>query len=111
MSADPESTSLDLLPDGVVVADGEGRVVGLNTVAVAMLDLPDRDSALGAMLPDVLALSDHEGRGWVEANDPYAGLAIRTGVPEQPWLLRDGTEVLVVARFQARIAAERSTRS
>ena len=47
----------------------------------------------------MLALSDHDGNGWVESNAPYAGLPSRTAVPEQSWLLPDGTEVLVAARL------------
>jgi signal transduction histidine kinase len=53
----------------------------------------------GMPLVAVLALSDHDGNGWVESNAPYAGLPSRTAVPEQSWLLPDGTEVLVAARL------------
>lgn len=88
---------LDALPDGVVVADGEGRVTLTNAVARRMLGL-DR-AAVGEPLEDVLALSDHDGAGWVTHNDPYGGLTIRTAVPEQAWVLPDGTEVLVTARM------------
>ncbi|HWI43585.1 MAG TPA: ATP-binding protein [Nocardioides sp.] len=92
------SDPLDLLPDGVVLADGDGRVTALNAMAATMLDI-DAHQATGRPLRDVLALSDHDGRVWVEANDPYGGLRTRTGVPEQAWLLPDGTEVLVAARL------------
>ena len=34
------------------------------------------------------------GRDWCGENAPYDGLATRTGVPEQSWLLPNGTEVL-----------------
>ncbi len=47
----------------------------------------------------MLALQDQDGRAWYSANCPYDGLATRTAVPEQSWLLPDGTEVLVVARI------------
>ena len=90
--------TLDLLADGAVVADATGAVTAINRVAATWLGV-DRDEAVGRPLADVLALRDHEGRAWVECNAPYGGLATRTAVPEQAWILPDGTEVLVVARI------------
>lgn len=89
---------LDALPDGVVVADAAQRVVALSDVAARMLATAAA-SALGRPLAEVLRLQDQDGRDWVGQNRPYEGLATRTGVPEQPWLLPDGTEVLVTARL------------
>lgn len=94
---------LDLLPDGVVVADGAGRVTAVNSTAASMLDLGDPAAAEGADLGEVLALTDHDARTWVATNRPYDGLATRTAVPEQTWLLPDGTEVLVTARFHREV--------
>ncbi len=93
------NSPLDLLADGVVVADAAGRVSAINTVAARMLGLSAPGDGIGAALADVLALTDHDARTWTEENQPYAGLSTRTGVPEQAWLLPDGTEVLVVARL------------
>ncbi len=90
--------AFDALPDGVVLADGNGAVTLVSQVAASMLDV-DPAEALGRPLAEVLALSDHDGRAWVACNDPYGGLPSRTGVPEQAWVLPDGTEVLVVARL------------
>ncbi len=92
------SDPLDLLPDGVVIADGAGLVTALNTVAAQMLDA-DADKAIGQPLDDVLALTDHDGLAWTDVNAPFGGLPTRTGVPEQTWLLPNGTEVLVAARL------------
>src|SRR5687767_12157318 len=89
--------ALDLLPDGVVIAGPDGRVVAANTAARTMLGTTE--ALAGAPLATARALRDHDGNGWVESNDPYAGLPSRTGVPEQAWLLPDGTEVLVAARL------------
>lgn len=92
------SDPLDLLPDGAVVADAQGAVTAVNRVAARMLDV-DSGSAIGRPLADVLALTDHDARSWYDANRPYDGISMRTGVPEQAWLLPDGTEVLVAARL------------
>lgn len=92
------AAALDLLPDGALVADGDGVVVACNPVAASMLGT-DPSTAQGRALEDVLALADHEGLSWCSAHRPYAGLAARTAVPEQTWLLPDGSEVLVTARL------------
>lgn len=92
------AAALDLLPDGALVADGSGVVVACNPVAATMLGT-DPSTARGRALEDVLALADHEGLSWCSAHRPYAGLAARTAVPEQTWLLPDGSEVLVTARL------------
>lgn len=90
---------LELMPDGVVVADGAGTVTAINTVAARMLDVGSPEAALGRPLEEVLALSDHDALAWTAANAPYGGLRTRKAVPEQEWLLPDGTEVLVTARL------------
>ncbi|WGX94449.1 ATP-binding protein [Nocardioides sp. L-11A] len=91
--------TLDLLPDGVVVARADGRVSAVNAVAARMLGLGPAAELIGRPLDEVLALADHDARTWYDANAPYDGLSTRTGVPEQSWLLPDGTEVLVTARL------------
>ncbi|MEV5003211.1 ATP-binding protein [Nocardioides sp. LML1-1-1.1] len=90
--------ALDLLPDGVLVADAGGQVTAINAVAARMLDVAPAE-AIGRPLPEVLALTDHDAQAWTDANTPYDGLRTRTAVPEQAWLLPDGTEVLVTARL------------
>ncbi|MCR6033688.1 PAS domain-containing protein [Nocardioides sp. zg-579] len=88
----------DSLPDGVVVADADQQVELVSAPAARMLGVTPEE-AVGRPLAEVLALRDQDGRAWVACNTPYAGLATRTGVPEQSWLLPDGTEVLVAARL------------
>ncbi len=90
------TTGLDLLADGAVIAGPDGTVTEINTVAARILGA---DDAVGRPLTEVLALKDIDGRDWCSTNCPYEGLATRTAVPEQSWLLPDGTEVLVVARL------------
>src|SRR4051812_12803868 len=88
---------LDALPDGVVLAGPDGRVTLVSRVAVAMLGVPP--DCEGRPLGDVLALRDRDGNAWVGHNRPYDGLPTRTAVPEQSWLLPNGTEVLVTAKI------------
>ena len=88
----------DALPDGVVLADASGSVTLVSAAAARMLGVDVRES-LGRPLSDVLLLQDQDGRAWCSQNRPYDGLATRIAVPEQSWLLQDGTEVLVAARI------------
>ncbi|MBZ5733883.1 PAS domain-containing protein [Nocardioides sp. TRM66260-LWL] len=89
---------LDVLPDGVVVADADQRVEAISAVAASMLGV-DADAAIGAPLADVLRLQDQDGQDWLTHNCPYGGLTTRSGLTEQAWLLPNGTEVLVTARM------------
>ena len=91
-------SDLDALADGVVLAGPDGRVTAVNVVAAQYLGVDGGDQ-VGRPLAEVLALRDHDGRDWCSMNRPYGGLVTRTAIPEQTWLLPDGTEVLVVARI------------
>jgi signal transduction histidine kinase len=86
----------DELPDGVVIADGAGTVVLVNAVAVRMLG---PGAVVGARLAAAMRLQDQDGTDWFEQVRPLDGIRTRTGVPEQSWLLTDGTEVLVTTRL------------
>ena len=88
---------VDALPDGVVVADARGRVELISALAVRMLGV--EGNPVGQPLEFVLTVTDHDGNGWVGSNRPYEGLPTRTAVPEQTWLLPNGTEVLVAAKL------------
>lgn len=90
------SDLLDTLPDGVLVADGDGVVLCVNRAAREMLG---PEAQRGAQIDDALCLVDHHGLDWCAVNLPYEGIAIRTGVPEQAWILPDGEEVLVTAKL------------
>ncbi len=88
----------DELPDGVVVADAQRRVVVFNHRAARITGAAP-SAALGKDIGDVLPLEDPEGRPWWECTDPWGGLAIRTRQPERALLLSDGREVLVTAHY------------
>ncbi|GAA1475571.1 ATP-binding protein [Nocardioides aestuarii] len=97
MDPTPSAQQLaDGLPDGVVVAAADATVVLVSAVAGRMLGV-DPVGAVGRPLDEVLRLTDNEGRDWCAENQPFGGLATRTGVPEQSWLLPNGTEVLTTA--------------
>ena len=101
MSDDAHSAALalaDLLPEGVVVADADGLVTLVSARAAQMLGTT-ADECVGRPLAEVLALPDQDGQDWFTGNAPYDGLSTRVGIPEQSWLLPDGTEVLVAARI------------
>jgi signal transduction histidine kinase len=87
----------DALPDGVVIADGEGTVVLVNATARRMLGDQAR---VGAHLSEALVLQDQDATDWYTCVRPYEGLGTRSGVPEQAWLLPDGSEVLVATRLE-----------
>jgi signal transduction histidine kinase len=94
----PAGIGPDDLPDGLVIADEQGRVVCFNAAAARITAVP-AEAALGRTLEAVLPLEDLEGRRWWQLTDPYGGLAIRTGQPERNLLLPGGREVLVSARY------------
>jgi signal transduction histidine kinase len=93
---DGDRSLLDDLPDGVVVADGDGTVTTVNAAAARLLRLGD---GVGKHLGDVVPLADRAGNSWFTCTEPYAGLATRSHLTEQAWYLPDGTELLVTARM------------
>lgn len=95
----PGSTALDALPDGVVLSDSAGAVSMINSVAEQQLGV-SRVEVIGRPLAAILTLRDQDGAEWCATNCPYDGLHIRSGIPEQPWFLPNGQEVLVTARLQ-----------
>jgi signal transduction histidine kinase len=96
----PPSASLvdaDEVPDGLVVADEQGRVVVFNRAAEQITRI-DASSAVGKDLEDALPLELLDGRPWWACTRPYASLTMVTGHPERNLLLAD-TEVLVSSRY------------
>jgi signal transduction histidine kinase len=97
-----EAAGLDDLPDGVLVADADGRVVALNVAGGRLLGV-DPAGCLGRDYRDVLPLTDLTGGDWWKCTDPYAGLSTRTGQPERLLELHHGPrrdrQLLVTARY------------
>jgi len=92
------TTLSEVLPDGLVVADGEGRLVFANSRAgrVLGIDLPSR---MGLPLQQAVALRDSDGRAWWDVADPWGTLHIVKGHREKLLWTEDGVEVLVTARY------------
>lgn len=93
----PGDVLWDALPDGVVIADGNGVVLLVNAGAREMLGPQAR---VGADLAEVMTLQDTDAADWFSTVRPLEGLGTRSGVPEQSWLLPDGSEVLLTTRLQ-----------
>jgi PAS domain S-box-containing protein len=99
----------DDLPDGLVVADESGKVIGFNAAAGRITGI-DACDALGRDIADALPLQDMQGRWWWRCTDPYGGLVIRTGQPEVRLLLPNGRDVLVTARYVRERLGQRRVR-
>ena len=93
-----DTSAYDDLPDGVLVADAEGRVVVLNPAAERLLGTT-ADAVLGRDYREVLPLSDSQGRDWWQCTDPYAGLRSRRRQPECQLTLAGGSDLLVTASY------------
>ncbi len=93
-----EHIPFDDLPDGLVVADRDGRIVVFNRAAARMTGL-DAEASLGKALEDALPLEGLDGRAWWPYVAPYTGLRTVTGHPERNLILPNGTELLVSARY------------
>ncbi|MDQ1640846.1 MAG: hypothetical protein QOJ90_197 [Actinomycetota bacterium] len=96
--ADQGLIASDDLPDGLVVADADGRVVVVNRAAERITGLA-AEFAVGKRLHDVLPLEMLDGRDWWACAAPYTGLRTATGHPERNLLLPGGTEVLVASHY------------
>jgi signal transduction histidine kinase len=94
-----DESLLDVLPDGVVVADSDARVTHVNAEARRLLELPDGVGP-GDGLNAVMALQDLDGNDWFACLKPYDGIALRTVLLESSWLTKSGREVLVTGRLR-----------
>ncbi len=96
-----DKAAYDELPDGVVVADAEGRVVAVNPAAERMLGRSS-DETVGRDFREVLPLVDAQGRDWWACTRPYDGLTSRVRQPEQTLTLSgagDDRDLLVTASY------------
>jgi PAS domain S-box-containing protein len=96
-----DKAAYDELPDGVLVADADGRVEVINPAAERILGR-SLDEAVGRDYREVLPFVDAQGRDWWACTDPYDGLPSRVRQPERLLTLDQGSgtrELLVTARY------------
>jgi len=89
----------DDLPDGLLVAGPDGKVLVFNAAAARITGIAAA-SALGRDFRDVLPLHDAEGRDWWKCLEPYEGLVTRVRHPERSLYMTGGTELLVTAGYR-----------
>ena len=89
----------DELPDGLLVAGPDARVLVCNRAAARLIG-GTAANALGRDFRDVLPLHDGEGRDWWKCLDPFGGLVTRTRHPERSLYLPGGAEILVTAAYR-----------
>jgi signal transduction histidine kinase len=92
-----EPRLLDLLPDGLVVADGEGVVVEVNSAALRLLEVDAQ--VPGSSLAEVMALQNLDGQDWADCVKPYGALLTRNVLLESSWRTTSGREILVTGRL------------
>jgi len=96
-----DKAAYDELPDGVLVADADGRIAVINPAAERLLGR-GRDEVIGRDFREVLPLVDAQGRDWWACTKPYDGLPTRVRQPERPLTLGAGDsakDLLVTARY------------
>jgi signal transduction histidine kinase len=93
-----DQSTLEALPDGVLVAGADGSVEALNALGARILRTPS-DAAIGRDWREVLPLADVNGRDWWACTQPYNGLTTRTRQPERELSLPDGRALVVTARY------------
>lgn len=96
-----DKAAYDELPDGVLVADADGRVEVVNPAAERLLGR-GIDEVVGLDYREALPLVDAQGRDWWACTNPYDGLPTRVRQPERMLTLGVGDsarDLLVTARY------------
>lgn len=89
---------LEMMPDGIVVADQDGRITFVNPRAEVLLGARAPE-LLGAPVQAAVPLIVGSGTSWWECIDPWGGLSIRTGHRERMLLLPGQGHVLVTMTY------------
>ncbi|NNG40655.1 PAS domain-containing sensor histidine kinase [Flexivirga sp. ID2601S] len=88
---------LEQLPEGVVVADAQARLVLTNQRAERLTGIP-LSTLLGSDIRETLPLVSPDGRSFWATDNPWDGLHTRSGSPERRMLLPGGHSVLMATR-------------
>lgn len=87
---------LDHFPDGVVIADADGRVSYVNR-RIERMSRSIPGEMIGLHLSEAMPFDDLNGNSWFDTTRPYDGLTIRTRLSETSWYSPRGSEYLVTA--------------
>ncbi|MGL5853290.1 MAG: ATP-binding protein [Phycicoccus sp.] len=90
---------LEFIPDGLVAAIGDDRVVRFMNSRAERITGLRIDDVLGRDLVEAMPFQDLDGESWWAASDPWNGLRTRTGHRERLLMLPSGREVLVTAKY------------
>ncbi|TWP33349.1 sensor histidine kinase [Leekyejoonella antrihumi] len=88
---------MEQLPEGIVFADAQHRLMLANSRAERLTGLPLR-TMVGQDVRTALPLFDAAGSSWWEGNDPWGGLRTRSGSPECRVAVSSGHTVLLATR-------------
>lgn len=88
--------AFDNFPDGVIIADADGKVEYVNKRTREMARATG-DEMIGMDLADALPFDDLNGNSWVDVVRPYDGLNLRTRISEKSWWSPRGSEYLITA--------------
>jgi PAS domain S-box-containing protein len=97
---DPQAATraVEMIPDGLVAADAEARVIYCNQRFQRLTGLKAAD-IIGHDIRKILVLQDSDGTSWWDVTDPWDGLRTRTGHRERLLMLANGREALVTAKY------------
>lgn len=88
---------LDMLPDGIVIADSNARVSYANDSARSLLG---EGCQVGSPLSQAMSLQDLDGNDWYSCVAPYDGVPLRKALLESAWYTPAGGEVLVTGTLR-----------
>jgi signal transduction histidine kinase len=88
--------ALERLPDGALMAGGDGEVLAVNGEACRLLETAVRP---GDRLAEAVRLQDLGGNDWFRCVNPYDGFPLRTQLVESSWWTTSGREVLVTVKL------------
>ena len=100
---------LENFPDGIVIADAEGRVTFVNARTREMARAVG-DEMLGMHIKDAIPFDDLSGHSWYDVVRPYDGFELRTRISEHSWWSPRGSEYLITASLERERPAGRVVR-
>ncbi|VXB42919.1 ATP-binding protein [Aeromicrobium sp. 9AM] len=87
---------LDDIPDGIIIAGPDAKVVYVNR-RIRDMARADGDEMIGMHLNEAVPFDDLNGNSWYDTTRPYDGIATRKRISEQAWWSPKGSEYLITA--------------